>query len=149
MKWPKIGRCLENVKAFVDKYQKNAQALADMLGNGVTAAEVLALSGNETSYGTSAFVKFGNFFGLHGHGPAGTYYTTGNKTPVMKFPVENGFLASGQVYVNNVKQYVTPGIGDDPLKFFTLMNLHGYATGNPACTRFPNTERKAASESRS
>lgn len=75
------GRCLENVKTFVDKYQKDAQALADMLGSGVTATEVLALSGNETSYGTSPFVKFGNFFGLHGHGPAGTYYTTGNMSP--------------------------------------------------------------------
>ena len=63
------GKCLANVNSFVTQYKDKAQELADKLGNGVTAAEVLAVSGNETSYGTSDYAGFGNFFGLHGKGP--------------------------------------------------------------------------------
>jgi hypothetical protein len=120
---------LANVKNFVNAHLSDAQTLANSLGNGVTAPEVLAAAGNETGYG-GGFARFGNFFGLHGPGPAGTYYTTQNKTPVAMFPVQNGFLLSGLVFVNNVGQYMTPGMGTNPLVFFTILNQHGYATGN-------------------
>jgi len=122
---------LSNVGSFVNQYQANAQALANSLGNGVTTAEVLGVAGNESTYGTSPFAAFGNFFGLHGNGPAGTYYTTQNHTPVMKFPVQNGFMASGQVFVSRATPYMTPGIGANPFAFFNALNKSGlYANGN-------------------
>jgi hypothetical protein len=115
------------------------------LGNGVTAAEVLAVAGNETHYGDpQTFARFGNFFGLHGSGPGGTYYTTDNQTPVAKFlPGTNGFLLSGQQFVGNVGPYMQPGMGTNPLAFFTILNQHGYATGNSAYPAFMvNTDPK-------
>ena len=124
------GKCLANVNSFVTQYKQNAQTLATMLGNDVTVAEVLAVAGNESTYGTSDFADFGNFFGLHGKGPAGTYYTKKNHTPVMKFAVQNGLMISGQVFVTTVKPFLKVGMGDDPLAFFTILNNHGYATGN-------------------
>lgn len=51
--------CLGNVGNFVNQYQANAQILANSLGNGVTAAEVLAVAGNESTYGTSNKTSFG------------------------------------------------------------------------------------------
>jgi hypothetical protein len=133
---PNNGTCLSNVGSFVNQYQANAQTLANSLGNGVTAAEVLAVAGNESTYGTSPFAGFGNFFGLHGtNGPAGTYWThpvnpNVKPVPVMMFPVQGGFMASGQVFVGRVGPYMTPGLGANPLAFFTVLNNHGYATGN-------------------
>jgi RHS repeat-associated protein len=132
---PKYGKCLANVSEFVNVYLQDAQTLANRLGNGVSAAEVLAVAGNETNYG-KGHAKFGNFFGLHGSGPAGTYYTTENQTPVAKFPVKNGFLLSGQRFVDNVRPYMQSGMGTDPLKFFTILNNHGYATGNSGYPAF-------------
>jgi hypothetical protein len=49
-----------------------AEFFSSLLGNGVMAVEVLAVAGNESTYGTSSFAAFGNFFELHGNGPAGT-----------------------------------------------------------------------------
>jgi hypothetical protein len=46
------------------------------------------------------------------------------------FPVSNGFLLSDQVVVSNVSPFMTPGLGANPLAFFTVLNQHGYATGN-------------------
>lgn len=131
------GPCLKNVGNLVNAHLPDAQTLANSLGNGVTPAEVLAVAGNETHYGdTQTFARFGNFFGLHGSGPAGTYYTTDNHTPIQKFPVQNGFLLSGQQFVNNVGPYMQPGMGTNPLQFFTILNQHGYATGNSGYPAF-------------
>lgn len=47
------------------------------------------------------------------------------------FPVQNGFLLSGQQFVSNVGPYMQPGTGSNPRSFFTILNHHGYATGNP------------------
>jgi hypothetical protein len=120
---------LSNVSNFVNAHSADAQTLANSLGNGVTPTEVLAVAGNETGYG-GGFAKYGNFFGLHGSGPAGTYHTTGTPSvPVAMFPVSNGFLLAGQAFVNNVSPFMTPGLGNNPLAFFTVLNKHGYATG--------------------
>jgi RHS repeat-associated protein len=123
------GSCSANVSSFVTSNLPAAQTLAASLKNGVTPAEVLAVAGNETGFG-GGFAKYGNYFGLHGSGPSGTYYTTQNHTPVAMFPVINGFLLSGQAFVNNVSPFMTPGLGANPLAFFTVLNKHGYATGN-------------------
>lgn len=128
----KNGKCLPNVRSFVNSHLQDAQTLAASLGNGVTATEILAVAGNETHYGDpTTFARFGNFFGLHGSGPGGTYYTTDNHTPVQKFvPGTNGFLVSGQEFVKNVGPAMKPGMGTNPLQFFTILNKNGYATGN-------------------
>lgn len=55
---------------------------------------------------------------------------------MMMFPVQNGFMASGQTFVNLVGPYMTPGIGTNPLAFFTVLNHHGYATGNSGYPSF-------------
>lgn len=123
------AKCYPNVGNFVSSHLKDAQTIANSLGNGVTAAEVLAVAGNETHYG-QGFASFGNFFGVHGTGPAGTYYTSQNYTPVAKFPLENGFLMSGQAFIGLVGPYMQPNMGTNPLQFFTIANQHGYATGN-------------------
>jgi hypothetical protein len=121
-----------NVLTFVLEHYKDAQTLATQLGNGVTAAEVLAISGNESSWGdrrpdSQSKARFGNYFGLHGKGPAGTYPTKDNHTPTPKFYItaeDDGFKASGQVFVKLVKQKggLTPGIGNDPKALFTALN---------------------------
>lgn len=121
---------MPNVNNFITAHLGDAQTLAGSLGNGVTPSEVLAVAGNETGYG-GGFAQYDNYFGLHGSGPAGTYHTTGTPSvPVAMFPVGNGFLLSGQVFVGHVSPFMTPGIGSNPLAFFTALNNHGYATGN-------------------
>ena len=87
---------MKNVRSFVDAHLGDAQTLAKGPGNGVTPAEVLAVAGNETHYG-EGFAKYRNYFGLYGSGPAGTYYTIENPTPVAKFPVENGFALRSSI----------------------------------------------------
>ena len=68
---------------------------------------------------------------LHGAGPAGTYYTIDNHTPTAKFPVDQGFPQSGAVFTRNLSPFMTAGLGQRPYDFFTVLNQHGYATGNP------------------
>jgi|GEM_PF-6265968 len=129
-----------NVRAFVLKHYKEAQELANQIGNGVTAAEILAVSGNETGYGDKAltFTKDGNFFGLHGIGPAG--FDPAKKDPnvkIQKFnlaPRNDGFMDSGQVFAKIVKREITtPGIGNDPKAFFNALHSSSlkYAADNP------------------
>src|SRR6185312_7591832 len=67
------GSCLTNVNSFITAHAGDAQILASDLGNGVSANEVLAVSGNESGWGRAdGFgAQYGNFFGLHGDGPDG------------------------------------------------------------------------------
>ena len=123
------GKCLSNVQDFINAHAGDAGTLASQLGNGVTAAEVLATAGNETGWG-GGFASFGNYFGLHGNGPAGTYYTTKNHTPVQMFSGPDTFMSSGEEFVSNISPYLSPGMGQNPLGFFSILNQHGYATGN-------------------
>jgi hypothetical protein len=139
---PDPGKCLPNVRDFYLAHWADAQRLAAALGNDVTPTEVLATAGNETSYGdlTRGLAQYGNFFGLHGSGPAGTYYTTGTVTDratgkkvhqaTAKFPLDRGFPMSGDVFVRKEAPWMTPGLGQHPLDFFKVLNRHGYATGN-------------------
>jgi len=130
---PDPGRCPPNVRSFVQAHLADAQRIAAALGNDVTPTEVLATAGNETQWGSleTGLAKYGNFFGLHGSGPAGTYYTTGNHKPTAKFPVDQGFPQSGAVFTRNLGRWMTPTLGQRPFDFFTVLNKHGYATGNP------------------
>jgi hypothetical protein len=78
---PDPDKCLPNAGAFARTNWSDAQRLATALGHDVTPTEVLAVAGNESSYGSleRGLAKYGNFFGLHGSGPAGTYYTKGTQ----------------------------------------------------------------------
>lgn len=141
---PDPGKCLPWIRDFAVTHWPEAQRIAAALGHDVTPTEVLATAGNETHYGdlTKGFAKYGNFFGLHGSGPAGTYFTTGTvlnprthkkePVPVAKFPVDRGFAMSGDAFVRKQSPVMTPGLGRHPVDFFTVLNHNGYATGNPA-----------------
>jgi len=126
------NQCLSHVRAFVDAHGHDAAILANILGEHVTAAEVLAVAAEETRYGLGGFAPNGNFFGLHGVGtyPMGTYYTKDNHTPTLTFPQGNQFMYSGLIFVNREGRYLTPNVGDNPYQFFSILNRHGYATGD-------------------
>ena len=145
------------VLQYVLQHYAEAQTLANRIGHGVTAAEVLAVSGNESKWGNLdpelikrnqqdpkkyplSLARYGNFFGLHGDGPTGTYYTQENHTPTPKFSLDNGFMLSGQVFVdiNLQEKLATGNIGADPKAYFKALNSRSpvshkiyYAAANP------------------
>lgn len=132
--------CYANVAAFVNANLAAAEALAAELPNGVTAQEILAVAGAETTYGSpDSLAPYGNYFGLHGTGFAGqtgTYLTKGDKhgrnrvlTPT--FPSSSGFTLSGQVFVNRETQFLAKVNASDPTTFFETIHAHGYGTNNP------------------
>jgi len=145
---PDPGKCPPNVRDFYLAHWPDAQRLAAALGHDVTPTEVLATAGNETNYGDldTGFAKYGNYFGLHGAGPAGTYHTTGTvmnpKThkkepvPIVMFPPDRGFAMSGDEFVRRQSPVMTPDLGKHPVDFFTVLNNNGYATGNHAYPGF-------------
>jgi hypothetical protein len=133
---PKANGCIANpVGNFVNLHLADAQQLAKSLGNGVSSAEVLATAGSETGYGLTGFAFAGNYFGLHGSGPEGSVKAA-RDGPMQKFPLGSGFLLSGKVFVNTVGPYMQPGMGQNPLKFYQILNQHGYATGNSGYPSF-------------
>ena len=114
------------------KHYAEAQKLADSLGNGVTAAEVLAVAGNESGWGDpKSKAQYGNFFGLHGAGSAGSVPAARNPSvKIAKFSVSkdnDGFQASGQAFVKLLqdKKVLMPGIGNNPKAFFDVLNKSG------------------------
>ena len=123
--------CYPNVKKFVSQHLADAQALASELPNGTTAQEILATAAAETTYGsTNSLAPHGNYFGIHGTGYAGQtgdYKTTGGQlTP--EFPLENGFMLSGQVFVNTEAPFLSNVDASNPLTFFNTIHAHGYGT---------------------
>ncbi len=100
------------------------------MGNGVSGAEVLAVAGNETGYGWG-ICEVRQLLRPARHGSERTYRTKDNGVPVQIFPVATRFIDSGRAFVNNVQAFLQPGMGANPLAFFTILNQHGYATGNP------------------
>jgi hypothetical protein len=92
-----------------------------LLGSDVTPTEVLATAGNETHYGklNNGLARYANFFGLHGTGPAGIYFTTGNNhQPTAKFPPDRGFPTSGDVFVKKSRRMDDARSGATPGRFF-------------------------------
>jgi hypothetical protein len=120
--------------AFLTSLSSSAKTLASQLPNGVSAQEILTAAAAETQYGSSTIASKGNFFGLHGSGysgQTGTYTTTfGVKTP--EFPTSNGFLLSGQLFVNLETPYLSSANGSDPTTFFQTIHAPGYGTTNPS-----------------
>ena len=105
---------------FIKSHLADAQALANKLG--VPPEFVLAVSEDESTYGTSDLVKFANnFFGLWAGAPGnvGTW-TTGGGTGVSKFGGPDAFLSSGQSFVS-IESATVSGVSD-PTEFFT--DLH-------------------------
>ena len=131
------GKCYPNVRDFVQSHLSDAQALANKSSTGITAQEILAVAGGETTYGVTGLVGHGNYFGLHNsiHGPyqdqTGTYTTTGKppvNTPI--FPPESGFYDSGSAFLSLESPYLNPAITANALAFFNTLHQHGYGTTN-------------------
>ncbi|HEV2387041.1 MAG TPA: RHS repeat-associated core domain-containing protein [Candidatus Acidoferrales bacterium] len=125
--------CLPKVASFVNAHLAAAQTLAAKLGDGATAQEVLAVSAQETEYGTTGFVPYGNYFGLHGTGFAGQTgtHTTPNGIVTPEFPLSNGFLLSGEGFVSVEAPFLRGVDASNPLTFFQTIHAHGYGTGDP------------------
>jgi hypothetical protein len=148
---PASGNIPSNVREFVLKHYKDAKILADKFGHDVTAAEVLAIAGKETQWGSldpkdQTLAPYGNFFGIHGASKyqIDTYHTTGKSNkrgstqgksvPTPIFPLDKGFLLSGQEFIDRAfkKNLITPGLGADPKALFTVLNNSGLlAAGYP------------------
>jgi hypothetical protein len=124
--------CLPNVGDFVNSNLTPAQTLANELPNGTTAQEILATAGKETGYG-GGLAAYGNYFGLHGTGFAGQTgtYTTSGGVLTPRFPLSNGFLLSGQVFVNTEAPHLAGVNASSPQTFFQTIHANGYGTTNP------------------
>jgi hypothetical protein len=133
-----------NVRDYVQKYYAKAQMLATKLGNGVTAAEVLALSGSETTWGSFTYkddphpalskeigLKRGNYFGIHGSGTQGYDPAAKDKTVhVAKYSPKNGFLESGESMIKQLRPHLKDKIGENPVAFFNAAHDAGWGTPN-------------------
>lgn len=126
------------VAAFIAEHYGDAWVLADLMGNGVTPGQILAVAGDETGWGTSKLAQNGNFFGLHQGGEPfpgqiGTY-TTQPKDPNAKpqvtptFNPSAGFFLSGLAFVANVRPPLSYVDASDPETFFRVIHENGYAS---------------------
>jgi hypothetical protein len=112
--------------------------LADLIGNGVTAEQILAVAGNETKWGTSTMARYGNFFGLHQGaepfpGQMGKYTThpvdpKARPAVTPKFNPSAGFFLSGLAFVANVRPPLSYVDASDPETFFRVIHENGYAS---------------------
>jgi flagellum-specific peptidoglycan hydrolase FlgJ len=131
----KIDPCDEDVptnKRILDFIRANlaaAEKLATELGLQGSVQDILGLSGEESTYGTSPIaVNAHNFFGLHAGAPGSTgTYTTSRGVTVSAFPATTGFASSGQAFVDLYGGAVT-GVAD-PTKFAQALVKAGFNTG--------------------
>jgi hypothetical protein len=118
-----------DAQKFIKNHLEDAKTLAQELGHGVTAEEVLGLSASESTYGNSPVATGdGNYFGLHGEGTDGS--RPASKDPSVLLPLYKGanpFLDSGREMVRRLKNYMKPNMGDNPEEFFKIVHEHGWA----------------------
>ena len=113
---------------FIKANLADATTLATNLN--VPVQLVLAVSANESSFGTSNIaLAANNFFGLWAGAPGQTgTYTTPNGAVVAAFSGPDGFLASGNSFVQLV-QGSASGITDASTFFQTLHDVYGFGAG--------------------
>ncbi len=107
--------------SFMQDNTADASSLASELG--VPTYYVLAMAGDESQYGTSNIaVGAHNYFGLHAGAP-GSIGPWPQNPIVAAFPSEDGFMASGQSFVQ-LASPLLKGLGSpiDPKSFFTAMH---------------------------
>ncbi len=126
------------VTDFRNRHYADAAKLANIIGNGATPDEVLAVSGNEFRWGLDPKAKVhGNYFGLHSNGinqrdffpgQTGTIPTAGDG-PLATFDPENGFFYSGLRFANRMKGAAGKTDLSDPGAFFSTAHERGWGTG--------------------
>ena len=123
--------------AFIAAHLPDALLLADLMGNGVTAEQILSVAGDETEWGTSTLAQNGNLFGLHqGNEPfpgqTGIYWTQPpdpkGSVPTPTFNPSAGFFLSGLAFVANVRPPLSYVDASDPETFFRVIHENGYAS---------------------
>lgn len=111
------------VKAHQTDAATLAQQMSQMVGSQVPTNFVLAMAGDESTYGTSNIATgANNYFGLWAGAPGSTGPWSGN-TIVAEFPAGNGFLISGRSYVQ-VAAPLLSGVTNvsNSTMFFTAMH---------------------------
>jgi hypothetical protein len=89
--------------SFAQANKANAAALADQMsanvGKAIPSNYILAVAGDESTYGTSPIALGAhNYFGMWAGAPGSTGPWPGNPI-VSQFPGGNGFMSSGQSFV--------------------------------------------------
>ena len=130
------GRCLTNVKDFMDAHLADARQLAAM-APGLSPQAILAVSGNESGFDDPArqtLARYGNYFGLHNasSGPFPGQIATHVSalpphSPTPIFPLSTGFMDSGRAFLNREAPDLTKTILSDPASLFATLHNNGYA----------------------
>ena len=141
---------------YVNSFYGQSAVLAAKLGHGATAAEILAMSANESTWGGNFKASdYGNYFGLHniGSGPftgqTGSYLSSGQVgvfgtvqngwvaptapgNPQQETPIfaSNGFYNSGMVLVNSLASTASGDFLADPASFFASAWNYGWGRGS-------------------
>jgi hypothetical protein len=139
---------------YVEKFYDVSETLANKLGYGATAEEILAMSANESTWGASFKASdFGNYFGLHNiasgpyAGQTGSYLTSGKdgvfgtvqdrwfaptSGPKIETPIfgSDGYFYSGMVLVNRLGSSFSGTAASDPRTFFGAAFDHGWGLAN-------------------
>jgi hypothetical protein len=137
------ARIYPYVTSFIDANLADAIKLANMIGHGATADEVLALSGLEVLYGKYPLASVhGNYFGIYSDGTnpkdyfpgqIGTIPTT-KDGPLATYDPKTGFYESGLRLVKKMKDNV--GNADlSPTTFFKLAHSVGWGATTPKYMR--------------
>ena len=155
------GKAHPWVTDFRNRHYAEASKLAQIIGNGATPDEILAVSGGEFDWGRDPMAaKHGNYFGLHSRGtdpsqyfPGQTgYQRTTQDSPLATFDPANGFFYSGLRFASRMKA----GAGNidlsDPMTFFSLAHQLGWGATNPKyismVTGAYETVRRSAAQGR-
>ena len=132
---PVSDKAYPNVTAFRNQHLADAIKLAAVIGHGATADEVLAVAGNESTYGNDYKAqKYGNFFGIHSlgaspskfySGQTGTFYTSKGKL-MAEFAPNDAFYRSGLIFAKTMATVVGNNDLSKPQIFLTLAHSHGW-----------------------
>jgi hypothetical protein len=128
------------VTQFINTHLPDAIKLANMIGNGATPYEVLAISGKEAKYGLAAVATVhGNYFGVHSDGTDPKNYFPGqigsvpttNDGPLARYDPKNGFYESGLRLAQRMKANAGRADLSNPATFFQLAHSIGWGTTDP------------------
>ena len=123
------------VTDFRNQHYAEAAKLANVIGNGATPDEILAVSGNEFDWGRDPKAAVhGNYFGLHSKSiyqrdyfPGQTgYLPTSKDGPLATFDPNTGFFYSGLRFANRMKSAAGNADLSDPATFFSLAHQRGW-----------------------
>jgi len=142
---PVSDKVYPNVTAFRKKHLADAIKLAAVIGHGATADEVLAVSGNESTYGDNYKAKIhGYFFGIHSRGTdreeflpgqTGVFSTSRGKL-MAGFDPRDAFFRSGLIFANRMREGAGNEDVSSPLSFFSMAHSLSWGAGTPDYVRY-------------